>query len=55
MADAFNNLSDAGSSIVTLVGFKLSAAPPDEEHFWTTGGMEYLSTGGGGIDHCGRL
>ena len=28
-ADAFNNLSDAGSSIVTLVGFKLSSAPPD--------------------------
>lgn len=30
--DAFNNLSDAGSSIVTLVGFKLSSAPPDKEH-----------------------
>lgn len=28
LADAFNNLSDAGSSIVTLVGFKLSSAPP---------------------------
>ena len=44
MADAFNNLSDAGSSIVTLVGFKLSAAPPDEEHPFGHGRMEYLST-----------
>ena len=31
-ADAFNNLSDAGSSIVTLLGFKLGAAKPDPEH-----------------------
>ncbi len=43
MADAFNNLSDAGSSIVTLVGFKLSSAPPDEEHPFGHGRMEYLS------------
>lgn len=43
MADAFNNLSDAGSSIVTLVGFKLSAAPPDEEHPFGHGRVEYLS------------
>ena len=32
VADAINNLSDAGSSVVTLVGFKLSAAPPDKDH-----------------------
>ena len=44
IADAFNNLSDAGSSIVTLVGFKLSAAPPDKEHPFGHGRMEYLST-----------
>lgn len=44
MADAFNNLSDAGSSVVTLVGFKLSAAPPDQEHPFGHGRMEYLST-----------
>lgn len=31
-ADAFNNLSDAGSSIVTLVGFKMAGAPADPEH-----------------------
>lgn len=43
VADAFNNLSDAGSSIVTLVGFKLSSAPPDEEHPFGHGRMEYLS------------
>lgn len=43
MADAFNNLSDAGSSIVTLVGFKLSSAPPDREHPFGHGRMEYVS------------
>ena len=43
VADAFNNLSDAGSSIVTLVGFKLSSAPPDKEHPFGHGRMEYLS------------
>lgn len=43
MADAFNNLSDAGSSVVTLVGFKLSSAPPDKQHPFGHGRMEYLS------------
>ncbi len=43
IADAFNNLSDAGSSIVTLVGFRLSAAPPDKKHPFGHGRMEYLS------------
>lgn len=43
MADAFNNLSDAGSSVVTLIGFKLSSAPPDAEHPFGHGRMEYLS------------
>lgn len=43
VADAFNNLSDAGSSVVTLIGFKLSAAPPDEEHPFGHGRVEYLS------------
>ena len=32
VADAINNLSDAGSSVVTLIGFKLSAMPPDKKH-----------------------
>lgn len=44
IADAFNNLSDAGSSLVTLIGFRLSAAPPDKEHPFGHGRMEYLST-----------
>ena len=43
IADAFNNLSDAGSSIVTLLGFKLSSAPADQEHPFGHGRMEYLS------------
>lgn len=42
-ADAFNNLSDAGSSIVTLYGFKMSSAPPDKEHPFGHGRMEYLT------------
>lgn len=43
IADAFNNLSDAGSSIVTLFGFKLAESPADEEHPFGHGRMEYLS------------
>ena len=43
IADAFNNLSDAGSSIVTLVGFRLSSAPADKEHPFGHGRVEYLS------------
>ena len=43
IADAFNNLSDAGSSVVTLVGFRLSSAPPDKEHPFGHGRIEYLS------------
>ena len=31
-ADAFNNLSDAGSSVITLLGFKLAGQKPDPEH-----------------------
>lgn len=42
-ADAFNNLSDAGSSVVTLVGFKLAGAKPDSEHPFGHGRMEYIS------------
>lgn len=43
IADAFNNLSDAGSVVVTLVGFKLSSAPADDDHPFGHGRMEYLS------------
>lgn len=42
-ADAFNNLSDAGSSVVTLVGFKLAGHKPDSEHPFGHGRMEYLA------------
>ena len=42
-ADAFNNLSDAGSSIVTLIGFRLAGQKPDPEHPYGHGRMEYIS------------
>lgn len=42
-ADAFNNLSDAGSSCVTLIGFKLAGAKPDPEHPFGHGRMEYVA------------
>lgn len=42
-ADAFNNLSDAGSSVVTLFGFRMSARPVDKEHPFGHGRLEYLS------------
>ena len=42
-ADAFNNLSDAGSSLVTLLGFKLADQKPDSDHPFGHGRMEYLS------------
>jgi len=42
-ADAFNNLSDAASSIVTLVGTKLSQKPADKEHPFGHGRSEYIS------------
>ena len=43
LADAFNNLSDAGTSIVTLVGFYLAGQEADEEHPFGHGRMEYLA------------
>ena len=42
-ADAFNNLSDAGSSCVTLVGFQLAGQKPDLHHPFGHGRIEYLS------------
>ncbi len=42
-ADAVNNLSDASSSIVTLVGFRLAQKPEDEEHPYGHARIEYLS------------
>lgn len=43
LADAFNNLSDAGSSIITLIGFRLSSQKPDPEHPFGHGRIEYIS------------
>ena len=43
VADALNNLSDAGSSVITLVGFKLAEKPADSEHPFGHGRIEYIS------------
>ncbi len=42
-ADAFNNLSDAGSSAISLLGFRLSSRKPDPAHPFGHGRLEYLS------------
>lgn len=42
-ADAFNNLSDAGSSVITLIGFRLSGQEADSNHPYGHGRIEYLS------------
>lgn len=43
VADAINNLSDAGSSVVTLIGFKLSGMPPDKDHPFGHARYEYIT------------
>jgi cation diffusion facilitator family transporter len=43
VADAVNNLSDAGSSVVTLLGFKLAGRKADSEHPYGHGRFEYIS------------
>ena len=42
-ADAFNNLSDAGSSVITLLGFRMASKKPDPGHPFGHGRIEYLS------------
>ena len=42
-ADAMNNLSDATSSVVTLIGFRLAEKPADEDHPYGHARYEYLS------------
>ena len=44
MADAFNNLSDAGSSLITLIGFKFAGMKPDKEHPFGHGRIEYFTS-----------
>ena len=43
IADACNNISDAGSSVVTLIGFRLANKPVDKEHPLGHGRLEYVS------------
>ena len=43
MADAFNNLTDAGSSVITLIGFRMSGQKPDRDHPFGHGRIEYIS------------
>ena len=42
-ADAFNNLSDVASSVITILGFKLASKPADREHPFGHGRLEYIS------------
>ncbi len=43
VADAINNLTDASSSVISFVGFKLASMPADDEHPYGHGRYEYLS------------
>ena len=43
IADAFNNISDAAASLVSILGFKLSCKKPDIEHPFGHGRLEYIS------------
>ena len=43
VADGINNLADASSSIITLIGFKLAAAPEDKDHPYGHARIEYLT------------
>lgn len=43
MADGFNNLSDAGSSVISFMGVKLASKPADDEHPFGHGRMEYVA------------
>lgn len=43
IADAFNNLSDVGSSVVTFIGFRLARKPADREHPFGHGRYEYVA------------
>ena len=43
IADGINNLTDAGSSIVSLIGFKLSSKPADKDHPFGHARIEYIA------------
>lgn len=44
LADAFNNLGDVGSSVLTIMGFKFASLPPDKEHPFGHGRIEYITS-----------
>lgn len=44
ISDAFNNLTDSGSSLITIIGAKLSNKPPDKEHPYGHGRIEYVAS-----------
>lgn len=44
ISDAFNNLSDCASCVVTLLGYKMAAKPADKDHPFGHGRMEYLTS-----------
>ena len=43
ISDAFNNLTDSGSSVITIFGANVSSKPPDDEHPYGHGRMEYIA------------
>lgn len=43
-ADGVNNLSDTASSVITIIGFRMSSRPPDKEHPYGHGRMEYIAS-----------
>ena len=43
MADAFNNLADAGSSVITFIGFRMAGKKPDPDHPFGHGRIEYIA------------
>lgn len=43
ISDAFNNLSDAGTSLVTMIGFRIANSEPDEDHPYGHGRSEYIA------------
>ena len=44
MADAFNNISDSGTSIITLISFKMASKPADKEHPYGHARIEYIAS-----------
>ena len=43
ISDALNNITDIGSSLVTMIGFKMSQKAGDKDHPWGHGRMEYIT------------